>query len=129
MSYLIKCNHCKKETTHINDSFYCTTCAIRYCLNCTSAYFMANNKFVLFSDKLSDHNSPEFGFNYRRPEGEMYCERCVEYVLKFNEKQKLDMFDKEFSLIQNKIQIKINRLRNKYCSLFELYKIHIESQK
>ena len=129
MSYIIKCNHCQKDTTHVSDSFYCQSCAVRYCLNCTSAYFMVNSKFVLFSDKLTDHNSPEFGFNYRRPESEMYCERCVEYVLKFNERQKLDMFDKEFALVQANIQIKINRLSNKYTSLVELYRNYIDSQK
>ena len=95
------CNH----YCSINDIYYCTTCKSRYCITCRSIYVIHNNKFVLF---LSTS---------QRPECDMYCEQCANYISKQDIYERSDTYESEFNYLIEDIQRSLNKFFKKYEEL------------
>ena len=124
---LIKCNSCENQALPF-DTFYCSSCSVRYCFNCTNCYFIEKHKFILFSDKTESHDSSNYGYNYRRPpSSEMYCEKCYIYVTRLNAYEQYDAYDTEFYYLKNKIERVMTRFTKKHNTLKDLVNKHIGS--
>ena len=78
----MKCEHCDKiPNDAIMESFLCCVCSKHYCFYCTDAWIFYREDLVKFSDKNSDIDSIEWGYNnYRNIKPflkKFYCEHCL----------------------------------------------------
>ena len=79
-------------------------------------YVINNSKFDLFSDKQELHGSS----TYRRPEHDMYSERCFNCVIKQDAYERSDTYESEFNYLNGDIQISLNKFFKKYEELKDL---------
>ena len=78
----MKCEHCKDTIDDPNmESFLCCSCGFHYCFFCTDVYIKYKSELMIFSNKNSDNDSLEWGYNnYRNIKpflDKFYCEHCL----------------------------------------------------